>query len=75
MSGHWSGEADTFLWGPVGWAYHDSLEKDCYTKVAELGSAPAAEQSAPAGSAAVAPQPVSSGAAPGRGRPARSKAQ
>lgn len=45
MSGHWSGEADTFLWGPVGWAYHDSVEKDCYAKSGSVGSMVAADQS------------------------------
>jgi hypothetical protein len=29
MSGHWSGAADTFLWGPFGWAWYDSVQKDC----------------------------------------------
>lgn len=75
MSGRWSGEADTFLWGPLGWAYHDSLQKDCYTKAAELGSTPAAEQSGAAGSAAVAPRPASSSAVPMSERPAQPKAQ
>jgi hypothetical protein len=39
MNGRYSGEADTFLFGPLGWAYHDSLRRDCY------GSATAVTQS------------------------------
>lgn len=64
MSGRWSGEADTFWFGPLGWAYHDSVQKDCYIKVGALGSATVGEQSvAEASPSLTAITPGSSGPA------------
>ncbi len=39
MEGHWSGAADTFFWGPFGWAFYDSLQHDCLAVAGSLGQA------------------------------------
>src|SRR5713226_7348670 len=57
MNGRWSGAADTFWWGPFGWAYHSSVSKDCLAKSGSLGEIGSAE-AAPA-TAAGSVQPAS----------------
>ena len=66
MSGRWSGAADTFWWGPFGWAYHSSLVKDCLAKSGSLGETGTAEATVPATTAQAAqPAPIgTSGATP-----------
>src|SRR6266851_5362044 len=55
MSGRWSGEADTMLFGPFGWAYHDSKEKECLAKSGNIGASPISPQ--PGAATAPATQP------------------
>jgi hypothetical protein len=38
MSNRWSGAADTFVWGPFGWAYYNSVRNDCIAKSGAVGS-------------------------------------
>lgn len=58
MSGRWSGAADTFWWGPFGWAYHSSVVNDCLAKSGSVGEASSAEAAVPT-TAAGAAQPAS----------------
>ncbi len=67
MSGRWSGEADTMFFGPFGWVYHDSKQKDCLAKSGSIGSAGSAGQ--PAAAAPSAVQPATAGGSSG-GQPA-----
>ena len=62
MGGHWSGAADTFWWGPAGWAYHSSVSKDCLAKSGSLGEAATAQPSGASTTTAPSAQPVSTGA-------------
>jgi hypothetical protein len=62
MSDRWSGAADTFWWGPFGWAYHSSVVKDCLAKSGSLGETTTAEATAPA-TTAQATQPAPTGVA------------
>jgi hypothetical protein len=59
MAGHWSGAADTFWWGPFGWAFYESLRKDCLKVAGWQGEVPAAEAAAPPATTAGNTQPVS----------------
>ena len=59
MEGHWSGAADTFFWGPFGWAFYDSLQHDCLAVAGSLGQASTAEAAAAPATTAVAIRPVS----------------
>jgi hypothetical protein len=54
MSDRWSGAADTFVWGPFGWAYYNSVRNDCIAKSGAVGTEEiAASTAAPAGTAPV----------------------
>ena len=77
MSGRWSGAADTFWWGPFGWAYHSSLVKDCLAKSGSLGEIGSAEAAPTTGVGSVQPAATSvtaatSGAQPSPSAPAPS---
>jgi hypothetical protein len=75
MSGRWSGAADTFWWGPFGWAYHSSLVKDCLAKSGSLGKIGSAEAAPTTAVGSVQPAATSvtaatSGAQPSPSAPA-----
>jgi hypothetical protein len=59
MTGRWSGAADTFWWGPFGWAYYDSVSKDCLAKAGSLGLPSTAQASVTPATAVGSDQPVS----------------
>src|SRR5713226_1858438 len=59
MSGRWSGAADTFVWGPFGWAYYNSARNDCVAKSGAVGT----EEATTPTSAPGPVQPVSAGEA------------
>ncbi len=59
MTGRWSGAADTFWWGPFGWAYYDSVSKDCLAKAGSLGLASTAQASATPATTTGGGQPLS----------------
>jgi hypothetical protein len=59
MEGHWSGAADTFFWGPFGWAFYDSLQHDCLAVAGSLGQASTAQAAAAPATTAGGVQPVS----------------
>ncbi len=60
MSGRWSGEADTMIFGPFGWAYHDSKEKECLARSGNVGYS----EISPPPEAATAPATQPGGASP-----------
>jgi len=59
MEGHWSGAADTFFWGPFGWAFYDSTRKDCLAVAGWKGEVPPSEAAAAPSTTAGGVQPVS----------------
>lgn len=59
MTGRWSGAADTFWWGPFGWAYYDSVTKECLAKSGSLGPASTAQAGATPATTAGGDQPAS----------------
>ena len=52
MKDRWSGAADTLWFGPLGWAYHSSVAKDCLAKSGSMGESEVGTQSTSAASPA-----------------------
>jgi len=63
MAGHWSSGADSFWWGPFGWAWYESVRKDCIAVSSSPGEASTAEAAATPPTTAGGVQPVSTGTA------------
>jgi hypothetical protein len=59
MAGHWSSGADTIWWGPFGWAWYESLRKDCLAVANSPGEASTAEAATAPATTAGGVQPVS----------------
>jgi len=64
MKDRWSGAADTFWFGPFGWAYHSSVAKDCLAKSGSVGEAEVGAQTTTAASAGSEPSSVTAPAPP-----------
>ena len=59
MDGHWSGAADTFFWGPFGWAFYHSVRKDCLAVANWQGEGSKAEAAAAPATTAAGVESVS----------------
>jgi hypothetical protein len=72
MKGRWSGAADTFWWGPFGWAYHSSVAKDCLAKSGSVGESDIAEAAPATAAGGVQPASTSATAAMPKAQPSPS---